>query len=140
MSAADAALSIRSHAPAGLYDTRAAGFAQVVVAGGGRLVVLSGIVAYDVDRKLVGAGDHAAQTRQALANVKTALAAVGATVDNVIQLRIYVVDYDVAKLPALHDALRGGFGAPHAANTLVGVAALARPGLLVEIEAMAMIA
>ncbi|MGE5145906.1 MAG: RidA family protein [Candidatus Eiseniibacteriota bacterium] len=140
MTAADSALSIRSVAPADLYDTRAAGFAQVVVAGGGRLAVLSGMVAYDTGRNLIGAGDHAAQLRQALRNVTAALAGVGATVENVILLRIYIVGYDVAQLPMLHEALREAFGAHHAANTLVGVAALARPGLLVEVEAMAMIA
>ncbi|SCL41403.1 Enamine deaminase RidA, house cleaning of reactive enamine intermediates, YjgF/YER057c/UK114 family [Micromonospora pallida] len=116
-------------------------YRQVAVASGARMVFLAGQVARDAEGRPVGAGDLAAQVEQAYLNVATALAAVGASFDDVVKLTVYVVEWDGGKLPAL------GAGVQRAAAqlgvdlikpiTLLGVASLGEPDLLVEVEAIA---
>ena len=117
---------------------------QVAVASGTRTVFLAGQVARTADGQPVGDGDLAAQVEQAYVNVGTALAAVGGSFDDVAKLTLYVVDWDGDKLAAL------GAGAGRAAArlgvdvtkpvTLLPVAALAEPDLLIEVEAVAVLA
>jgi enamine deaminase RidA (YjgF/YER057c/UK114 family) len=73
--------------------------------------------------------------------LKTALEAAGATMNDVAKITIYVVDYSWDAVEALTTAATDVFGGPPplTANTLVGVSALWLPGLLVEIEAVAVI-
>lgn len=118
-------------------------YRQVAVATGTRTVYLAGQVARGADGEAVGAGDLAAQVEQALANVVTALAAAGATFDDVAKLTVYVVDWTPDKMAALGDgvgrvAARSGID-PVRPITLIGVAALGEPDLLVEIEAIAVL-
>lgn len=109
---------------------------QVVVTEGVRLAHLSGQVAWDADGRPVGPGDHAAQAAQIARNLDTALAAVGATRDDIIKETVYVVDYTPALLPEIFAPLRAGTTkAP--ASTLVGVAALFAPEYLLEVEVVA---
>ena len=112
-------------------------YTQVVVASGGRLVFVAGQVAEDAQGNLVGAGDLAAQARQAFANVGRALAAGGARPDQVTKITIFVVDYRAGCLPAIEDGRVAVFGDHKPADTLVGVAALAHTGCLIEVEAIA---
>ncbi|PZF85723.1 RidA family protein [Jiangella anatolica] len=119
-------------------------YSQVVVATGARHVVVSGQVPCDADGELVGAGDLAQQTEQALRNVATALAAAGATFADVVRLGIYVAGYDETSLERIRAGLLAASdvvvrpdGPP--AATLIGVAALAFPGQLIEIEATAVL-
>lgn len=77
-----------------------------------------------------------AQTRQTLANLMRALAAVGATGDDVLKTTIYVVSTDRAALVAVWRAVQQSPVAA-AASTLLGVALLGDEGQLVEIEAIA---
>ena len=118
-------------------------YRQVAIATGSRTIYVAGQVARDADGNAVGAGDLAVQVEQALTNVATALSAAGATFDDVAKLTVYVVDWTPDKMAAL------GAGAGKAAAsgidivrpiTLIGVAALGEPDLLVEIEAIAVIA
>ena len=126
--------------PDGVFDSARFGFSQVVTSEPGTLVFVSGQVAWDRDRKLVGASDLGAQTEQALANLRQALAAAGATPADVTMLRVYVVNYEPS-----HGALLGPFlgaffgGEPPAASTWVGVTSLAAPDFLIEIEALAVV-
>jgi enamine deaminase RidA (YjgF/YER057c/UK114 family) len=118
-------------------------YRQVAVASGTRMVFLAGQVARTADGTPVGAGDLAAQVEQAYLNVATALAAAGASFDDVAKLTVYVVDWSVEKLPAL------GEGVQRAAArlgvdlikpvTLVGVVALGEPDILVEVDATAVV-
>jgi enamine deaminase RidA (YjgF/YER057c/UK114 family) len=112
-------------------------YTQVIVARGSRLVFVAGQVAEDEQGNLVGAGDMAAQARQAFANVGRALAAGGARPDQVTKLTIFVVDYRADCLPAIGEGRVAVFGDHKPADTLVGVAALAHPGCLIEVEAIA---
>jgi enamine deaminase RidA (YjgF/YER057c/UK114 family) len=119
-------------------------YAQVSVATGTRTVYLSGQVARDAEGRPVGAGDLAAQVEQAYANVAAALTAVGGSFDDVAKLTLYLVDWDESKLAALGEgvgrvAQRLGTS-PFKATTLIGVAALSEPDLLVEVEAIAVLA
>ena len=118
-------------------------YAQVGIASGSRTVYLSGQVARTADGTPVGPGDLAAQAEQALRNVHTALAAAGATFDDIAKVTIYVVDLDDAKLRLLVDGLLRAAGElgvdPVKPLTLLGVAALAEADLLVEIEAVAVL-
>jgi enamine deaminase RidA (YjgF/YER057c/UK114 family) len=119
-------------------------YVQVAVATGSRTVYLAGQVARDADGNPVGTGDLAAQVEQALSNVATALAAVGGTYDDVAKLTVYVVDWSPDKLADLGAGLgrvaeRLGVD-PRKPVTLLGVAALGEPDLLVEVEAVAVLA
>lgn len=118
-------------------------YRQVAIASGTRTVYLAGQVARTGEGEPVGAGDLAAQTEQAFLNVATALEAVGATFADVAKLTVYVVDWTPDKMAefgagAQRAAERLGSGAL-TAITLIGVAALAEPDLLVELDATAVL-
>ncbi|MEH1099519.1 RidA family protein [Micromonospora sp. CPCC 205561] len=118
-------------------------YRQVAVASGSRMVFLAGQVARTETGEPVGAGDLAAQTEQAYLNVATALAAVGGSFDDVAKLTVYVVDWSAEKMAALGEgvgraAARLGVD-PVKPVTLLGVAALGEPDLLIEVEAVAVL-
>jgi enamine deaminase RidA (YjgF/YER057c/UK114 family) len=123
-----------------LYNSVQFGFSHAVRQKGGDTLHLAGQVAWDKEGKVVGGGDLAAQTRQALANLREVLAAVGATPADIVRLRTYVVNHSPDKLgPVLGEIGAFYAGAVPAANTFIGVQALALPDFLVEIEATAVI-
>src|SRR6266540_2723459 len=68
-------------------------YSHLAIARGGRLVFLSGQVAYDPKRNLIGEGDVVAQAEQAYRNVATALDALGASVRDVAKLTTFVVGH-----------------------------------------------
>jgi enamine deaminase RidA (YjgF/YER057c/UK114 family) len=112
-------------------------YTHVVVATGARLVFVAGQVADDCQGTLVCPGDFAGQARQAFANVGRALAAAGARPTDVARITIYVVNHRPELLPAISDARIAVFGEHRPADTLLGVATLAEPGYLIEVEAIA---
>jgi enamine deaminase RidA (YjgF/YER057c/UK114 family) len=126
--------------PSSLYDAVSYGFSHATLQDGGKTLHLAGQVAWDAQYTLVGPGDLAAQTRQVLANLKAVLAEAGATPADVVRLRTYVVDHSPDKLGIVLPEV-GAFyeGAVPAPNTFIGVAALALPDFLIEIEAIAAI-
>ena len=114
-------------------------YSQVVVATGGRLVFVSGQEPEDMQGKLVGAGDLAAQARQVFANLGRALAAAGALPQQVTRITIYVVDYKRDEcLPIIEEARKTLFGDHKPADVVLGVASLS-PGYLIEVDAFAVI-
>jgi enamine deaminase RidA (YjgF/YER057c/UK114 family) len=119
-------------------------YRQVAVGTGSRLVFVSGQVARDADGNQVGAGDLAAQVDQAFRNVNTAVEAAGGSFADIAKLTIYIVDWNPAKMAAFGEGVGRAAGAlgidPTKAVTLIGVASLAEPDLLVEIEATAVLA
>ena len=123
-------------APAGVAAGR--GYSQVV-AGEGRLVVVSGQVAQDEQGELVGPGDPELQARQVFENLRRCLEEAGAGFADVVKLGFFVLD--IAYLPALRaarDAVIDTARPP--ASTAVQVAALFAPGYLLEVEAWALVA
>ncbi len=112
------------------------GYSHVVELPPGRLIWTSGQVALDAERNVVGAGDWEAQTRQVFENVTKALRAAGAGWPDVVKLTLFVVD--VAELPTIR-AVRDEFVDTESPPTssLVQVAGLVHPDLLLEVEAVA---
>jgi 2-iminobutanoate/2-iminopropanoate deaminase len=126
--------------PPTLFPSQDHGFSQVVAASGRRTLYLSGQTAWNASRQLVGGTDLAAQARQALRNVRLAVEAGGGSLEDVVSLRIYVVDYAPVKAEAIGGALRECFRGPaRPATTWIGVVSLADPGFLIEIEATAVL-
>ena len=118
-------------------------FSQVVtVSNAGLLTIyLSGQVSVDQDNNLVGGDDLSKQADQAFKNLELALASVGATTSDVVKLNIYVKNYRFEDAGKIGDALRKAF--PHEnlpASTWLGVQSLAVEGLLIEIDAIAVVA
>ena len=124
--------------PAGLF--KPAAYTQVVVATGRRMVFVAGQVSIDAEGKLVAPGDFAGQVNQVFANLRTALEGAGATPADVTKITIYIVGYRPEMRSLVGEARSAVFGpATLPASTLVGVQALAEPGFLIEIEAIAVL-
>src|SRR5499433_4071714 len=68
------------------------GYSHVAEVSSGRTIYIAGQVAFDKSGNVVGKGDFAAQTTQVFENLKLALAAVGATFENVVKVNTYVTD------------------------------------------------
>ena len=114
-------------------------YTHVIVATGGRLVFIAGQAANDAQGNLVAPGDLAAQARQAFANVGRALAAAGARPDQVARITIFVVHHRPEYLPVIEAARVEVFGDHKPTDTLVGIDALAQPGYMIEVDAIAVL-
>ena len=108
------------------------GYSRAVKAGG--FVFVAGCTSI-ADGEVVHEGDHYAQTKQALANVLSALAALGASAQDVVRTRIFVTD--IARWEDYGRAHGEVFGAALPATSMVEVSALVDPQMLVEVEAQA---
>ena len=104
----------------------------------GSMVWVAGTTATGPDGLIVGRGDPAAQTRQVLENVKSALERAGARLDHVVRTRIYV--RNVADWETIGRVHGQYFGQVRPAATLVEVSGLVDPDMLVEIGVDACIA
>jgi len=116
------------------------GYSHVVEATGpGRTIYIAGQLGLDGSGKLVGsAGDFRAQAEQAFENLKMALAAVGATLSDVVKINSYLTD--IAHLSTFRE-VRNKYiklSAPPA-STLVAISKLAVEGAMFEIEAIAVL-
>lgn len=126
--------------PDTMYGSVQYGFSHAVKTTGQVTLHCAGQVAWDKDYNLVGAGDIAAQARQALSNLKEVLAAAGASVADVARMRTYVVDQKPEYLESVGAAIAEFYGdVTPAANTWIGVQSLALPDFLIEIEVTAVI-
>jgi enamine deaminase RidA (YjgF/YER057c/UK114 family) len=128
-----AVASERLGPPLGMYS-------HGMVAPAGEIVVVAGQVGVDAAGKVVGPGDVVAQTRQAFANIAAVLEAAGASMRDVIRLQTFLIyrsDID-GFMQARREVFPGYYpDGVYPPNTLLVVANLVRPELLVEIEAMA---
>lgn len=124
------------HSPAGLFESRQYGFAQVVVVPTpfGKVVHVSGQVAWDVDRNIVGADDIGRQLEKSLENLGLALKSVGATLDQVGALRLYIRQGHMHEGKAIGAALKAVFGDKPPCSTWIGVTSLADDDFLIEVE------
>lgn len=113
------------------------GYTHLVEVNSGRTIYISGQIALDKSGNVVGKGDFAAQTTQVFENLKLALAAAGATFDNVVKTNTYVTD--MSKIQTLRDIRAKYYGKNAPASTLVQVTKLAREELMIEIEAIAVV-
>jgi enamine deaminase RidA (YjgF/YER057c/UK114 family) len=114
------------------------GYTHVVVVPPARLVYVSGQVALNAAGEVVGKDDLRAQVTQVMENLKTALAAAGASWQDVGKLNYYVVNLNPEKLSIIREIRNKYISAEHPpASTLVGVTALAREEFLIEVEVVA---
>lgn len=112
------------------------GYTHVVeVTGPGKTIYLSGQIALDRQGNVVGSGDMKAQTEQVFKNLEAALASVGASFKDVVKTNTYVTD--ISQLQVLREMRAKYFGTATPTSTTVEVSKLALPGLMVEIEAVA---
>ena len=102
----------------------------------GNLVWTAGQLAYDENGDLVGEGDVAAQTDQALRNVEAALRVAGATMADVVKVTVWLTD--TANFAAMNEVYRRWFDEPRPVRACVR-ADLMGQDLLVEIEATAVV-
>lgn len=115
------------HKPIGCYS-------QVVRRG--NIVAASGMASLDEAGIVVGPNDVAAQTRQTIANLAAALAGVGAALEDVAKVTVYLADF--SHYPAMDAAYREVFGTFAPARATLKVE-LVYPELLVELEAWAIL-
>src|SRR5690242_9724658 len=101
----------------------------------GNTIYVSGQVAYNAEGRLVGEGDIKAQTRQVFDNIRAVLAAAGAGMEDIIKINTYITDQ--GRFMDMLEVRKEIFGANPPASTAVVVAGLAFPGLLIEVEAIA---
>ena len=113
--------------------------AVVETTGPGRTIYIAGQLGLDLDNKLVGGpGDFRTQCEKAFDNLGAALAAVGGKLSDVVKINNYLTDMThMSTFRAVRDAKLNMQAPP--ASTTVGIAQLARPGALFEVDAVAVL-
>jgi reactive intermediate/imine deaminase len=113
------------------------GYTHVVEVTRGKTVYISGQVSLDKSGNVVGKGDFVAQTTQVFENLKAALAAAGATFDNVVKVTMFVTD--MSNIATLRTIRLKYYGKNAPASTLVQIGKLAHEDFMIEIEAIAVV-
>jgi 2-iminobutanoate/2-iminopropanoate deaminase len=112
-------------------------YTPVVTVVPGKLVFVSGILSRNSKGEIVGKGDMAAQIRQVFENIKTALAAAGATMTDIVKRQTFTTDID-AYFDNIEARMEHG-GDNLSTSTTVEVRRLSHPDFLIEVEVMAVI-
>lgn len=117
---------------------RPVGYSHVAEVSNGKTIYVSGQVALDQSGNLVGPGDLRTQTQQVFTNLKAALEAVGADFNYVVKLNYYLLD--ISQIQIVRE-VRDQFVNTHRppASSAVEVRRLFRDGLLIEVDAIAVI-
>ena len=102
---------------------------------GGRLLYISGQVAWDPSGNIVGKGDVRAKARQTFQNLRGVLQAAGGDLANLMKITTYITD--ISQRDGVHKARLEAFSGDFPTATMIGVVALADPAYKVEIEAVA---
>ena len=123
--------------PPGLFP--GAPYHYAAVAPTGRTVFTAGACPLDAGGTVVAPGDLEGQTRQAVANLFTALEGAGAGPGDIVKTTVYVTGESRADLVRAWDVIEAAFAPARPPSTLLGVSFLGYPGQLVEIEAIAVI-
>jgi enamine deaminase RidA (YjgF/YER057c/UK114 family) len=122
--------------PSGLV--KPTGYTHVVIAPDGRTVYIAGQVAFDSAGAVVGEGDFTAQAQQVYGNLERALQSVGGTMADLVKTTTFITD--IKNLPSLREVRSRRLSKTQPpANTLLQVSSLARPDLLIEVEAVAVL-
>lgn len=103
----------------------------------GDLVFTSGQAAITEQGEIVGLGDFDAQVEQTMKNVARVLKLAGSSLKDIVKVNIYVTD--MTNFPKVLELREKYFSQPWPADTIVGVTALAIPGLMIEVDATAVV-
>lgn len=125
--------------PPELFNSQQYGFSQITIAQGSRLVHISGQVGWNADEQIIAKDDLGAQTRLAFENLQTAMQHAGGTLADVVALRIYIHVKVLDQSAPIRENLQRFFPQNPPAATWIGVAGLANPDFLVEVEAVAVL-
>ncbi|MBV8170215.1 MAG: RidA family protein [Alphaproteobacteria bacterium] len=128
---------VTRHQPAGLPMRVLNGktlYSHVVVVEPGTQVFVTGQLARDAKGTIIGKGDMGAQIRQVGENIKTALAAAGCTLADIVKMTTFVTDIDEF---FKHVDVRMHYFSDVSTSTTIGVSRLSHPDFLVEIEVVA---
>lgn len=112
-------------------------YSQVVIPKPGRLVFIAGNTASDPDGKVIGLGDICAQTQYTLEKIKRGVEAAGGTLGDIVSMTVFTTD--ARYHPTVNEVRREFLGSDFPTSTMVQVVALARPELLIEINAIAVV-
>jgi enamine deaminase RidA (YjgF/YER057c/UK114 family) len=117
------------------------GYSNAMLATGGRILFLAGQVAFDAEQNVVGEGDLTAQFEQVMKNLQTVVETAGGALTDIARMTIFVQDKDdyIARGRKIGGIYRAFFGDHYPAMTLVEIARFYEPGILLEIEATAVI-
>ena len=99
---------------------------------------MSGLVAFDENGQVVGKGDVVEQTRQIFRHLRSILDATGGSPSDVTKVTVYM--RDVTQRPQINPVRQEFFGSHRPASTLVEVSRLVHDELMLEIEAVAVLA
>jgi 2-iminobutanoate/2-iminopropanoate deaminase len=122
--------------PAGLYDGAPVGMSQATIETDSGLVFVSGQVDWNIHHQVEN-NTIEAQTEGAAKNLLTVLEAANSSVDNLLQLRVYVRGELGEHMDKIVPIIAKHLGKSRPALTGIGVASLATPDTLIEIEAVA---
>lgn len=103
----------------------------------GQLVFVSGLLSKNAAGEVVGTGDIAAQTEQVLENLRTALAAAGGTLADIVRVDVHV--RDITQFNTIHAVRRRYFPQDPPTSTMVEVSRLTDERCLIEISAIAVL-
>ncbi|HUF43152.1 MAG TPA: RidA family protein [Verrucomicrobiae bacterium] len=112
-------------------------YSLVNMAQPGRLVFIAGQTASDPQGNVVGIGDVCAQTRYIIGKIQRAVEAVGGTLNDIVATNVFTTDVRYHR--DINEVRRELLGPDFPTSTMVQVVALARPELLLEINATAVI-
>ena len=101
------------------------------------MVFVSGQASLSSDGEILHLNDFEGQVHVTMQNIKTVLDHAGASLEDVIRLGIFITDME--NFPSFVDILGEYFPGEKPANTVLGISCLALPGLLIEIEAVAVL-
>ena len=124
--------------PDGMYKPNKGIYSQVVTSTGTTTVHVAGTVSFDEGANVVGVDDMKAQVLQILDNIKTSLAAGGASPSDVVRINVYTLDTDDYVANGAPEVI-AFFGDTKPCSTTVQVSKLVHPDWIVEIEATAVI-
>lgn len=114
------------------------GFSQAWKVDEGKSVIfVSGQASISAEGIVMHEGDFKAQVRLTLENLRTVLEQAGASLDDVVKLGAYFVN--IEKLPEYGAVQAEFFKGKMPAQTAVGVSSLALPGMMIEVEAYAVV-
>ena len=133
-------MSRKSVNPERLFNTTQFGFSQITISDKRRQVFISGQVAWNEKMEIVGKDNLQLQAQKAIDNLKLALEEIGGSLDDIMMLRIYKVDYKSEDGPIISGVLKNNFGTENPpASTWINVQGLANEDFMIEIEAQAII-